>query len=484
MLRPDLEEYTTVLESSVGLLNAALHRAYERYGVTEEERLAIKDELVILKRKYFGESSERRPGSKESDSTVLEDRAPKVLLPSLRYPDLSVVEEMLDFNPVSAPACGVCGVGMKKMNPAETSEYITVQQKEFYIVRQHRAKYRCPGCYSCIRTVPAPSRMKPGSSFSDEVAVDIAVAKYAEHMPIERYAVQAERLGLKGILPQTLLEQTHYLADTMKPLYERIKKEVLHSPILQADETPWKMLEGDEKKNWFMWGFFNNTSSYYEAKNSRATEAAREFIKDSKAEYLMSDAYSGYSRVTQGTKIKNAFCMAHARRKFVEAEPNYPEALPFVDLIGELYQLEREMKDRSPPEKKQIRQEKSRPILDKIQTQLFALQVLPQSSIGKARNYLLKHWTELTRFLEDGRLPIDNNLSERGLRGIVLGRKNYYGNHSRRGAHTTAVLYSVIETCKLNRLDPYRYLLETVQAILNDQPFFTPAQYVAKYSTG
>ena len=111
---------------------------------------------------------------------------------------------------------------------------------------------------------------------------------------------------------------------------------------------------------------------------SRATEAAREFIKDSKAEYLMSDAYSGYSRVTQGTKIKNAFCMAHARRKFVEAEPNYPEALPFVDLIGELYQLEREMKDRSPPEKKQIRQEKSRPILDKIQTQLFALQVLAQ----------------------------------------------------------------------------------------------------------
>jgi len=105
------------------------------------------------------------------------------------------------------------------------------------------------------------------------------------------------------------------------------------------------------------------------------------------------------------------------------------------------------------------------------------MQCLPQSSLGKARDYMLKYWKELTRFLGDGRVPIDNNLAERGLRGVVLGRKNYYGNHSKRGAKTTSILYSLIESCKLNNVEPSQYLKDTVKVIHFDQPWSTPAEY-------
>lgn len=477
--RDDLEKYTQFALQSVDQWRSAYQKLLSRMGYVEQERLSIADQLVVLKHKHFGRSSEKRPREKFSQNeTSSPEEAPKVLLPSLRYPNLDRIEKEIDFE--FAPDCQLCGDQMLDMKVTENSEYVTVIQKSYHVVQQKRHQYRCSTCHGSIQTAPAPKRLKPGSAYSDEVAIDAAISKYADHLPIERQATMAKRQGLTDLQPQTLIAQTHYLAEVMKPLYERLKEEIQNGPILYGDETRWPMMEGDEKKNWWFWGFSNEKSAFYEAKNSRATEAARSFIKDSKAEYLMSDAYAGYTRCTEGTSIRNAFCLAHARRKFVEAELNYPQATPMLKLFGTLFSIEREIKNKDPAQIKTVRQEKVKPILREIKEELFSMDILPRSSIGRARSYMLKHWIQLTRFLEDGRIPATNNLSERGLRGIVLGRKNFLGNHSKRGAKTTSILYSIMESCKLNKVDPYQYLRDTLAAILNENPFNTPLEHALK----
>lgn len=457
-----------------------LREAYAKIGIPEQETIRIVDQLVVLRHRHFGRSSERRSDpSRERKTPSPTPRDPKVLLPSERYPDLDLVETDVELE--KAPCCKLCAAEMEKMSATEDAEFLTTVQKHFHIVRQKRAKYRCKKCHGDIATAPLPPRLIPGGSFSDEIAIDVAVSKYADHLPVERYVVQAERLGVQGLLAPTLIDQTHALADHLKPIYEAIRNEVRSSPVLHADETPWKLLEGDDTPNWQMWGFFTETSSYHSAQDTRAGEVARDFLKSSKTEVLVSDAFSGYGKCTKGTRTKNAYCNAHARRKFVEAELSYPEAKAVIDDYQKLYAIEREIRGKPPDERRAERQARSKPIFEKIRTYVYELQCLPQSSLGKARQYLLTYWVELARFLDDGRIPIDNNLAERGLRGVVLGRKNYYGNHSKRGAQTTSVLYSIVESCKLNNVEPYQYLKDTVRAVHQGESPLTPAAYAREH---
>ena len=192
---------------------------------------------------------------------------------------------------------------------------------------------------------------------------------------------------------------------------------------------------------------------------------------------MVSDAYSGYGKSALLSGIFNSFCNAHARRKFIEAELNYPEAKTGIEIYAELYSIERDIKGLPPPEKLKVRSERSIPVLERLKSYLVQLNPLPKSALGTARDYALKHWVGLTEFSRHGHLPIDNNLAERGLRGPVLGRKNYYGNHSRRGAHTSQILYSIIESCKLCDVEPYAYLKSVVKTIHAEENPPTPAEY-------
>lgn len=449
--------------------------------LAEQEKIMLRDELLVIKRKFYSSSSEKRFFEKKPEPKERKEKeGPKVCLPSDRFPDIPFIEEDIDFE--KTPTCKLCESTMVDMGVTEDAEYVTVTQKVFHIIKSQRHKYRCKSCHGDIKTAPQKPRLKPGSSFSDEIAIDVTVSKYADHMPVERYARQAERLGLKGIHPKTLIDQTHYLADALIPVYGGLKEEVQNSKILQADETPWKLLEGDERNNWWLWGFFTPQAAYYEAHDTRASKVAQDFLKDSKATHLLTDAYCAYSNSTKETKIKNSYCMAHARRKFIEAEPNYPEATPVIEWMGGLFKIEREIRGRPPDEILNERKTRSSPILKEIKKYLLEINPLPKSSLGKARDYMLKYWDGLTEFLNEPELSIDNNLSERGLRGPVIGRKNFYGNHSKQGAQTTQILYSVIESCKLNQVEPQKYLKETVENILNGRPVLTPSQYAKKNS--
>ena len=448
----------------------------------KQQDLALMEQIQWMKREIFGSKSERMPrvGEKgDSDPTDrLLSKLGKVLLPSKRYPKLEVREKRIDFE--DPPICDECEKPMKDMGQTEDAERIEVIPKYFYIERLQRAKYCCPRCFDRIETAPLPPRIFPGSSFGDSFILDLAVSKYADHLPVERYAGIARRMGLKDLQASSLYNLLHRFANLSEKTIAKIKSAVLEEKVPNVDETWIRMMERSPKKTWWIWSFLNKENAYYEAHDSRAAEKARAFFQDSKAEYAVSDAYSGYPRALKGLPIENAFCWAHARRKFREAAENHPEAGPVLEKINELFHIERQIKNKDPAQRRRIRKKKSKPILERLRSYLMELHVPKVLSIGKARNYVLRHWTELTRFLEDGRIPLDNNAAERSLRGVVLGRKNYLGMHSPRGAKTTAAIYTLTESYKRNQIDPYRYLWEMMRATLSGRSFPIAAAYAER----
>ena len=219
---------------------------------------------VVFKSRFFGRSSEREPVQQEeqekSDSNKTTKKV-KVQLPSARYPDAPLIER--DIQLQELPQCECCGGKMHDTGMSEDAEYLTVIPRQYIIIRQKRHKYSCGKCHGALKTAPVPKRIQPGSSLSDELAIDVAMSKYCDLIPVERYASMAARQGLKDLPPQSLIEATHNLADFVKPAYDKSKEELLKSKVLHADETPHRMLEGDEKSNWQLWGFSNLNTSYF-----------------------------------------------------------------------------------------------------------------------------------------------------------------------------------------------------------------------------
>jgi transposase len=373
----------------------------------------------------------------------------------------------------------------------EDSEFLTVIPKQYIIIRQKRHKYRCEKCHGDVQTASAPPRIKEGSAYSDEMMVDVAVSKYCDLIPVQRYVKMAERSDVPNLPPQSLIESTHYVADFLRSTYELLKKEISKEKVLHADETPHRMLEGDAKENWYLWGFSSKSASYFEAHDTRSGDVASDFLKNMSCEYLVSDVYSGYGKaVRQANELRllfklpyiyNIYCNAHARRRFKEAHDRFPdEAQFFIDKYKAIYRLEAEAVDKPPEEVLVLRKQMS-PYFEEIKNK--AIELMPmystKSSIGKATGYLLRNFKELTAFQENAAIPIDNNLQERLLRNPVIGRKTWYGTHSKRGAQTMAILFSIIESCKLNHVNPREYLKHLVQDLHQGKKPYTPATFKA-----
>jgi transposase len=449
-----------------------------RLGVSGEQSLLLNEKLTLIRHELYGASSERRrieiKAGEESNSEPLL-KAKKVQKPSLRYESLDLVESKFTLEP--KPTCECCNHVMESMNQFEESEELDVIPKKFFIRKILREKYRCKSCHGSIVTAPGPEKLIKGGSYSTGVAIDIAEQKYAHHMPIERIKKQYQDLGLKEIEAKTLIEQTHHLAEKLRKVSRAIRSEVVGSNVLHADETPWRMLEGHAKKSWYLWAFGSSIGVYYEANSSRSSEGAERILKDSSAEFLMVDGYTGYKKAHREVQAKHliAHCWAHARRKFIEAEKNDPRALVAIELIGKLYALQRV--ELTLPERLNQRKTESASVIGELRNWANEQNYLPKSSIGKAIEYLIKYWRGLTLFLNHAEVPLDNNFAERSLRGAVLGRKNFYGNHSERGAETSMIFYTVIETCKINHVPPGEYLRYVIQSLNNSKIPKTPYQY-------
>jgi transposase len=459
----------------------------------KQQSLYLQEQYVTIKNELFGKSSERRPArgadqeSSDSGSNNQKEKKVRVLLPSERYPDAQLIERRVTLEQM--PNCRCCGAEMSDSGMTEDSEFLTVIPKQYIVIRLMRHKYRCTCCHGDLVTAPAPPRIKEGSAYSDEMTVDVAMTKYCDLVPIERYSKMAEREGIRGLPPQSLIESTHYLADYVRPAYEGLKEEILKSKVLHADETPHRMLEGDKKSQWFLWGFSSESASYFECHPTRSGDVASSLLTNSDCEFLVSDVFSGYgkavretnvTRQTRGSpKIHHVYCNAHARRRFWEASEAFPDEAEFyLKQYDEIYRLDREVRQKPPDEAVALRRQMI-PLYEAMRDRAIfdTGGCSSKSGLGRALSYFLSNFAELTRFTTDPALPIDNNPQERLLRNPVIGRKTWYGTHSKQGAETAAILFSLVESCKLNKVNPREYTKALVSVLHAGQPPFTPKEY-------
>jgi len=455
------------------------------------QRLDVLQTLVFrLRRHQFGQRSERSQPEMKDQPKPASSRSETIKLPSERYPNANIRADRIDFS--TPPACPVCGEPMIDSGMTEDSEYVDVEAKEFFVVQQKRHKHRCPRCHGAISTAPTPPRVMPGGSYSDDLIIDASLSKYCDLIPMERYCQMAGRSGFPDLPPHSLIQASFRLAEFLREIYLLIRQETLRSPVLLADETPHRMLEGDERKRWYLWGFSNATACFFECHDSRSGDVSTGILLLSRCEVLLTDAYSGYrksineankTRAEQGLAlIQTAYCNIHARRQFLPANGDLEAASDEVKFIvgqyEKIYELNDEAKGLSAEAVLEKRgQMKSYFEAMKKEATAKVETYSDKSAMGQAYNYFLKYYDNLTLCLTDPRVPLDNNASERLLRSHVVGRKTWYGTHSRTGAETAAIHFSIVESCKLNKVNPRLYYRDMVSRIHNKKGLLTPRQY-------
>ena len=437
--------------------------------ITDEQlHFVMQEQLASLRDAQYGTSSEKykNPAREKPKDQDKSPPQPRVKKPSERYPNTPVREVLITQTP--APPCSCCGKQTTASGMTEDSEQLTVIPKKFEILLYKRMKYRC-SCQGSLITAAAPARIVPGSSYSDEMIQDVVLSKYCDLIPMERYAAMAARGGLVSLPPQSLIEVSHQYADFIAPVYTRIFEAVVNSRVMHADETPHRMLEGSDKKSWYLWGFSTQTDCFLECRDTRSGDVASAVLKNAQCEVLISDVYSGYGKAIrianlERTKkglplIKNANCNAHARRYFFQSyKKGYKEAAFYLDHYQEIYRLEAEAQGRPPPEVGVLREEmRAHFEVMKRRAASEASQYPDKSQYGRALRYFTQNYVGLTLFLGDPAVAIDNNSQERLLRSPVVGRKTWYGTHSKRGAFTAALLFTVTESCKLVDVNPREY---------------------------
>ena len=439
---------------------------------TQLELDLLREQLEALRHTVFAPSSERR-GHEEVGATP--PPAPRSGHGPKEQPLLPKVT-VTHTLPETDRTCPVCSGHLLPLGEQfEESEEITVIQASYEVVTHRRQKYRCR-CNAAVVTAPGPAKLIPGGRYSPELAVHVAEAKYLDHMPLERQVRAMSRKGL-DVDSQTLWDQEFALFRHLLPTYEALCRRVLEAEVVFMDETHWRLTDRDGSHRYWTWCVASEDAVAYWIRGQRSREAA-EAVLGSFAGVLMSDGYAVYEAVARGAPgITSAHCWAHVRRKFIEAESSFPEACSkAIGLIGALYEVEREVPRvlRDAPEearaevlalRARLRSERSRAIIEELREWAYATKpgMLPQSSLGKAVDYMLSLWPGLTVFLSDPRVPLDNNAAERALRGVVVGRKNHYGSRSKRGTEVAALLYTLFETAKLAGVDPHAYVLEATR---------------------
>jgi len=452
----------------------------EQESASAEENAAVRHLLEKREQELFGRSSERR-----APATKPEKPPRKPQHGHGPHDQTGVASETVPHElPEDQRICKQCGGTLEPMgDEAEESELITVEERFFVIQKHRRAKYRCR-CNACVVTAPGPVRLTPGGRYSPAFAVEVAVGKYADHLPLDRQAAIMRREGLQ-VAPQTLWDQLDVLARLLAPTYEAIIDRALSVPVIGCDETWWLLLDNGktkENKTFQTWAIVNEDLVAYRILDSRSKQAASTLLGDF-AGVVMADGYTVYRSLAEETqRFVVANCWAHVRRKFVECEKNFPDEAGFaIARIRDLYAIERQIQEGQLKAAK-ARDKQSRSIVDQLFTWTRAQleRTLPRSGLAAAMNYMINLEPGLRRFLDDPRIPIDNNGSERALRSVVVGRKNHYGSRSRRGTEVAAILYTLMECAKLAGISPKAYLLAVCEkALRQPEAVLLPGDYAA-----
>ena len=355
----------------------------------------------------------------------------------------------------------------------EVSERIDYTPAVLRVIETVRPKYACKKHEEAgVLTAEPPAHpIRKGMATAGLIA-HVLVSKYKDHLPLYR---QSSILGRHGVeIPEsTLCDWVKDAAEILDPIVCAMRSSVLESAVVQSDDTPVLVLDRGHpqgRKRGFLWAYVGDRSEVvFDFTPGRGRDGPKQFLGDYRG-ILQADAYSGYDHLFTTGDIVEAGCMAHARRRFVEAEQSDPENVGHViAAMRRLYAVERQAKDATldAEARRELRQRESKPLLEAMQPWIFELQraVLPKSPMGKAVGYMVRQWNALNRFCDDGRIEIDNNRVERQMRCVAIGRKNWLFAGSEAGGRRAAAIYSLVCTCSLLGVEPWAYLKDVLRRI-------------------
>jgi len=365
-------------------------------------------------------------------------------------------------------ACPCCGSQRKEIG-ADESWQIEYYPGRFERIQHLRKKYACPDCENngagpSIETAAKPEMAIDKGLAGPGLLSYIVTSKFADYLPLYRLEDIFQRQGFE-ISRATQSVWCGDVADLAEPLYGLMAERVRASHMVATDDTVMPMLAKGKAAKARMWVYVGDESGPYNIFDftlNRGRDGPKYFLKDYR-QVLLADAYGGYNGVVAGNEITRAGCWAHARRKIVEAEKAAPEiAREAVELIRALYAVEHRGKNLSAAARLELRQADSAPLLAGLKEKLLAWkqQLLPKHPMAEALSYALRQWEELNVFCSDGAVPIDNNVSEREMKRVVLNRKNSLFVGNARGGRTAAILASLASTCRRHDVDPQRYLTQ------------------------
>lgn len=363
----------------------------------------------------------------------------------------------------------------------ETSEQLDIIPQQVRVIQHQRVKYACPCCDHGIKVTPVPARIIPKGLLTEAALAWVATSKYQDSLPLYRQAALLGRFG-GDLSRNTLAGSMIKVGEAVQPIINLLRDHLLDAELVFGDETVIQVLKESGRaaqSKSYLWAQMNGTGPpvrlFGYAPGRGGTHAELLYAGIREGAVLMSDGYEVYNGIAQSHRLIHLGCWAHARRYFVEAEAVLPKAArrpdqlatQFIAAMARLYAVESKSKGKSVAERAQLRAAASRPVLAEIQQLLVTHRhsVTPGSLLGKALHYLEAQWPKLIRYVENGAWPIDNNPCENAIRPFVVGRRNWLFADTVAGANGSANIYSLIETCKANGVDPYRYLVALFKAL-------------------
>jgi transposase len=471
--------------------------------LTQSEQLASRDaeiehlKLLIakLRRTQFGRSSEKldrqieqlelRLGELEESrtkesrerETAAAERA--VARPVRRSLPEHLPREVQTYLP-KEEACPDCGGKLHRLGE-DVSEILEYVPERIKVIRQVRPKLACAGCDRIVQAA-APSRPIERGLAGPGLLAHVLVSKYSDHLPLYRQSQIYAREGV-DLDRSTLAEWVGGSSRLLKPLVEAVRRHVMTCDKLHGDDTPVPVLAPGlgKTKTGRLWTYVRDDrpagdgtppAVWFCYSPDRKGEHPKEHLS-SFSGTLQADGYAGFEQIYETGRIQEAACWAHVRRKFYDLQTAHksPVAVEAIERIAGLYAIESEIRGRSPDERREIRNLRSRPLLDSLKQWLEETlgKLSRKSDTAMAVRYALGRWEALLRYCDNGRLEIDNNAAERALRVVALGRKNFLFAGSDGGGESAAAMYSLIGTAKLNGLDPESYLRNVLSRI-SDHP--------------
>lgn len=475
-------------------LQLELERYKKWYYGPRADRLGSSGELAQMLLE-FSEALERKPVNPADlpSHAELEEELRRVKRRGGRrhlanFENLPVTTRVYELS-AEQRACPGCGVERKEAG-AEESWQIEYLPGRFERIQHVRKKYACPGCESSGEPPQMETAAKPESAIDKGLAGPgllsyIITSKFSDYLPLYRLEDIFARQGFE-ISRATQSVWCGDVADLVEPLYELMAERVRASHVVATDDTIMPMLNTGKTANARMWVYVGDDTHPYNVFNftlDRGRDGPKYFLKDYD-QVLLADAYGGYNGVVAGNGITRAGCWAHWRRRVIEAEKSAPEiAREAVAMVRALYAVEKETSGFSADERLRSRQAQSAPVLADLRERLLLWkeQLLPRHPLAEAINYALAQWTELNVFCSDGTVPIDNNVSEREMKRVVLNRKNSLFVGNPRGGRTAAILASLTSTCRRHDIDPQLYLTQLLinlsSARASELPAWLPDQW-------